>query len=272
MPLPTNFNPTEHLQDTIRIWYNREVAKHFSDLSSGDDLTIPRNSLRVACRHEERDSFFMTLARMFLFEITARHGASFHPDIFGIPIDSFESEVVYKPQIKLFFSEPWDDVEEDYGPGKGEITFRLTNESTDSMTMAKASTLATRIHNVFATPPYVWKKGVEKLVYKDPERGYNLSILCRDEAAGKALIENILDIQSHSPDWSFLNIVTPQNATARFPYNPGSKVIMGRSVRKRRLRPRIDVRFRYATLSVHGLPSPINLVDLTGIRKNPVYS
>lgn len=271
MALPNNFSPSEHLQDTIKLWYNRVVNDHFNDLPDEDDLTVPRSSLRVACRHEERDSFLITLARMFLFEITARHGASFHPDIFGIPIDSFESEIVYKPQIKLFFSEPWEDTEDDYGPGKGEITFRLSGETTDSMTMAKASTYATRINSIFATPPFIWRKGVEKLVYKDPERGYNLSILCRTEADGKALIENILDIQSHTPDWSHLNVVSPQNATTRFPYNPGSKVIMGRSVRRRRQRPRIDVRFRYATLSVHGLPAPINLVDLTGIRKNPVY-
>lgn len=272
MPLPDNFSPIEHLQDTVKRWYNREVAQHFSDLGTDDDLTIPRSSLRVACRHEERDSLQVTLLRVMLFEIAARHAASLQPEMFGIPIDSFESEIIYRPQVKLFFSENFSEVEAGYQPCKGEITFRLRNETTSTITQAKAQAIATRIRQTFATPPFVWRKGVDKLVYKDREKGYNLSILARNEAAGKTLIENILDIQADTPDWANLNIVSAQNATERFPYNPGSQVIMGRSVRRRRQRPRVDVRFRYATLSVHGLPAPINLVDLTGIRKNPLAS
>lgn len=272
MPLPDNFSPTEHLQDTVKRWYNREVAEHFADLGPNDDLTIPRNSLRVACRHEDRDSLPVTLLRVLLFEVTARHSSSLHPAMFGIPIEDYESSIIYKPQIKLFFSEPSDDVVDGFSPVKGEITFRIYNETTSSMTMARAQQLAQKVRSVFATPPLVWRKGTDKLVYKDKEKGYNLSILCRSETDGRALIENILDIQNDSPDWDCLNVVTPNNATVRFPYNPGSKTIMGRTVRKRRQRPRVNVRFRYATLSVHGLPHPINLVDLTGMRRDPLVA
>ncbi|MBD2107429.1 hypothetical protein [Nodosilinea sp. FACHB-13] len=254
----------------MKRWYNREVLEHFADLGPGDDLTIPRNSLRVACRHEERDSLPMTLLRVMLFEITARHSSSLHPAMFGIPIDSFESEIVYKPQVKLVFSESSADVIDGFQPVAGEVTFRIFNETTNTMTMARAQQLAQRIRSVFATPPYVWKKGTDKVVYQDKEKGYDLRILCRTETDGRALIENILDIQNDTPDWSNLNIVEPVNATERFPYNPGTKVIMGRTVRKRRQRPRVDVKFRYATLSVHGLVHPINLVDLTGVRRDPL--
>lgn len=273
MPLPENFNPYEHLQDTIKRWYNREVQQHFSDVwDDGDNLTIPRSSLKVACRHEDRDTMEMTLMRIFLFEIAAKHAASLQPAIYGMPVESFESEVVYKPQVKLFFSEPWEDVVDGFHEVEGEITFRLMNETSQTMTMAKAQTLATRIHQVFATPPFIWKKGVEKLVYKDRDKGYNFSILARTEADGKSLIERVLDIQNDIPDWNNLNVVTPQNATARFPYNPGTQTIMGKPVRKRRARPRVDVRFRYASLYIHGLPNPLTLVDTTGYRRDPLVS
>jgi len=270
MVLPDNFSPYEHLQDTVKRWYNREVGQHFADLGPEDDLTIPRNSLRVACRHEDRDSLTITMLRVMLFEITARHSSSLHPAMFGIPITDYESEIVYKPQIKLFFSEPSDDVVDGFSPVKGEITFRIFNETTNTMTMARAQQLAQRVRSVFATPPYVWKKGTDKIVYQDKEKGYDLRVLCRTEADGRALIENVLDIQNDTPDWSNLNIVEPVNAAQRFPYNPGTKLIMGRTVRKPRKRPRVNVRFRYATLSVHGLPHPINLVDLTGMRRDPL--
>lgn len=270
MALPDNFSPYEHLQDTVKRWYNREVQQHFSDLGPTDDLTIPRSSLRVACRHDERDSLTMTLLRVFLFEVTARHSSSLHPAMFGIPITEYESEIVYKPQIKLFFSEPRDDVVDGYPPVEGEVTFRIINETTNTMTMARAQQLALRIRSVFATPPLIWKKGTDKVVYQDKEKGYDLRILCRTHADGRALIENVLDIQNDTPDWSNLNVIEPVNATERFPYNPGTKLIMGQTVRKRRQRPRVNVRFRYATLSVHGLPNPINLVDLTGVRRNPM--
>lgn len=270
MPLPDNFSPTEHLQDTVKRWYNRELLTHFADLGPEDDLTIPRNSLRVACRHEDRDSLPMTLLRVLLFEITARHSSSLHPAMFGIPIDSFESQIIYKPQIKLFFVESADDVVDGFPRVEGEVTFRLINETTNTITMARAQQLAQRVRSVFATPPYVWKKGTDKVVYLDKEKGYDLRVLCRTEADGRALIENVLDIQNDVPDWDCLNLVTPNNAAARYPYNPGNKTVLGKTVKKRRQRPRVDVRFRYATLSVHGLPNPINLVDLTGVRQNPL--
>lgn len=272
MALPDNFNPTEHLQDTLKKWYNREVLEHFSDLGPDDDLTIPRSSLRIACRHAENDTLLMTLLRTFLFEVTAKHSASLHPPVFGIPIEEYESQVVYKPQVKLFFAEPGLETEQGYPPSKGEITFRIYNETTSTMTMARATQIAQKVRTVFATPPLIWRKGHEKLVYRDREKDYRLSILCRTEADGRSLIENILDIQNDSPDWSNLNVVNPQNAAERFPANPGTKLIMGRSVRKRRARPRANCRFRYATLSVHGLHHPINLVDLTGFRQNPLVA
>lgn len=269
MVLPDNFSPIEHLQDTIRTWYNREVLQHFSDLDTDeDDLSIPRNSLRIACRHNDDDPVNVTLLRVMLFEMTAKHAASMQPDIYGIPISSYDAEVTYKPQIKLYFSEDSNDVEPGYQACKGEITIRVKNESSQTMTTAKATQLATRIKSVFATPPFVWRKGYDKLVYQDLEKGYDFRVLCRSEQDGRNLINALLDIQQDTPDWSNLNIVTPENPTERFPVNPGSQTIMGRTVRRARKRPIVNVKFRYATLSVYGLPTPINLVDLTGRRRN----
>ena len=70
MPLPDNFSPAEHLQDTIRRTFQREVREWFRDIDlDGDlDITTPRSSLALACEHRDDDSFNMTIGRVLLFE------------------------------------------------------------------------------------------------------------------------------------------------------------------------------------------------------------
>jgi hypothetical protein len=97
--------------------------------------------------------------------------------------------------------------------------------------------------------------------YTDKEKGYQLQLLCRGESDAKAVINKVLDLQSHTPDWKLFKSNITDEENEAFPYNPGVQTILGRSQRKPRRRPMVDVRFQYATATIWGLTRPIVLFD-----------
>lgn len=268
MPLPNEFSEWEHLQDQTRRVHNREVSEWFSDAPELD-ISTPRASLRHACTIKDNDTAVMTFMRMWLFEVQAKHARSFHPDIYGIPITTFQESIKFKPQIQLYFLEPQSSVDTGYSAVEGEISFRLTEPQYENITPVEAKSLANRIKSALATPVFVWKKGRLQVTYRDELKGYAFRILATSEAEAKRVIEQVMDIRQHTPDWD--NLVVHE-ARKSFPIVPGNQVVYGKSRRKPRQRPRADVRFRYATLHLHGVPNGITLVDVSGTRNNPLVT
>ncbi|MCY7272387.1 MAG: hypothetical protein LH702_01240, partial [Phormidesmis sp. CAN_BIN44] len=104
--------------------------------------------------------------------------------------------------------------------------------------------------------------------YKDPSKGYNFQLYIWNETEAKRVIEQVLDIRGHSPNWEKYLDGTTKKKT--FPIVPGNQFLFGKSRRKPRERPIATVRFKYAELKIHGLPNDIQLVDRTGFRRNPL--
>lgn len=171
--------------------------------------------------------------------------------------------VITRP-IKLFFLESYQDVDPEYTPVSGEITFRLMTQTSETLTEAELTAYANKIKAVFGTPPLKWKKGKDMAAYTDKEKGYQLQLLVRSKADAKVLIENILDIQSHTPDWKFLNYKENDEPTEAFPTIPDKTTILGKQRKLPRNRPIAEVVFQYATCHVHGLPNSICLYDCVG--------
>lgn len=267
MPLPEGFSEWEHLQDQIRIEHNKRARKWFTGVDD-DDISTARASIKHACIIKDNDTAIMTLMRLWLFEVFVGHAKSLQPDIYGIPITTFQTQIEFKPQVQLYFVEASRDVEAGYAPVEGEISFRLTEaQYQQDVSPAEAKNLANKIKAVMATPIFVWKKGRILCTYKDPDRGYNFQLYCFNETEGRRVIEQVLDIRNHSPDWDLLVV---HESKRNFPIVPPQKVVYGKSRRQPRKRPRADVRFRYATLHLYGLQNPITLVDTTGFRRNPL--
>lgn len=274
MALPPEFSAQEHLQDTIRKWINREVRNYFSDVG-GDtwdpDIVSPRASLRVACTHSDTDSLIMTQLRWQLFERIRRQ--AFDMPYFGIPIVGFNEARKFKPQIMLYFQEDLQDVEPGFSPVTGEVSFRLMDYESDTITPPIAQTLANRIaNNLGLGGGFVWRKGRTMCSYTDRPRGYQLQILARDDNAARSLITQVLDIQNHAPNWSRLNVSENQNEVERFPVIPPNERIYGEIRRTPRARPIADVRFQFAVLNVHGLQNPIPLYDRSGVYPGALAS
>ncbi len=264
MPLPENFSEWEHLQDQLRRVHNKEVSRWFKSTEI-DSVATPKASMRQACMMKENDTSTMTVLRMFLFYINCGKARDFHPPMYTLPISGNADRVVGHPQIKLFFLEDREDVEPGYDPIAGEIGIRLMSETTETLTMANAKALAVKCKTAFGTGSgFVWRKGKESYSYTEIKRGYRLKILARSESEAKRVIEQVLDLQSHTPNWDYLNKNEAVNAVARYPTNPGNRTILGKTYKKFRKRPIADVRFQHAELHVEGLPKPLILFDHSG--------
>lgn len=263
MPYPDN--STEHIQSCIRRWLNREVAEYFRDLNVDDtwdpDLTTPRQALAAACRHQDDDALLLTFLRAWFFEHI--RSQTYRVPYYGVPVSSFQESRRFKPQIKLYFLEDFNDVEPGYKAVAGEITIRLMDHTSSSITPIVATTYANRVKTSLglAGQGFIWRKGKIMATYSDWAKGYQLQLLVRTEADARALIENVLDIQQDTPDWAKMNISQNEEPSAAYPTIPDTEYIYGQTRRLPRKRPIADCRFQYAVLHVHGVQSPIVLYD-----------
>jgi hypothetical protein len=262
MPLPDNFSEWEHLQDTIKRWHNKGVAQWFSKQPI-NDVSKPKPALRHACTIKDQDTATMTLIRLWLFEITAGHAQSLQTSIYGNPVNEIQREVTFKPQVKLFFKEKAsrDMVDRNY-PATGEITFRLMEESSSTISRTKAEALAKEIKRELTLPTFVWEKGWYKYTYKDIERGYDFRLLVKSKAEGIRVTKKVLSIQGHAFNDDNQQFIDHDRT---YSLSPGTHRVYGSTIKKPVKRPRVDVRFRFAQLLVHGRINAINLVAMSDV-------
>jgi hypothetical protein len=269
MTLPQGFNSWEHFQDVVRKVHNKIVREEFSDAGEDDGIATPRSSLRQACLIDDNDTADMVIARLLFYYFDLRKARDLQAPIYGVPDTSASVIVSHRPKVVLFFQEDFQDVELGYSPITGEIGVRLIDETPQSMSEAKLNSLANRIKSEFATGQgYVWRKGKDLYSYVDKSKGYQFKILSRSDSEAKELIGKLLDINTDSPNWNYLHKAEADNPASKYPTNPGSQLILGKSRKKKRIRPIADVRFQYACLTLQGVSNPIPLVDRSGIFRN----
>jgi hypothetical protein len=269
------FNSVEHLQSVMRNVINRDIIKDFADVT--EDLPYigsPRSSLRAACYHDDKDSIIISVARLLTYYFICRRGQDLHPPLYTLPVGTQQAQRRFAPQIHLYFEEPRNHTEPGYAPVEGTISFRIMGKDYDEVTRSNAETWAQRIKTLFGgSTPFVWRKGKVLCAYTDKEKGYQLQLLCRDETEGKRVIEQVLDIQQHTPDYSsHMTISTAESPTGKYPTIPQTKTIYGRSRHLPRRRPIADVTFLYGTLHLWGMPNPVVLYDRRGHYKNALVN
>lgn len=266
---PQGVNPTEVLQDTIKKVYNERVRdwfKEYRDITTFD-LSIPRQAAFAACWHLDSDSTHETELKISLFnEIRSQHS----PNLVG---ETNQNEKVIrrgKPQIVLFFQEDFQDVEPDYAPVTGKITFRIM-EKTQSLTEAKLREIANKVKSIFRPQSaQIWKKGKIYCTYSDWAEGYQLQLLVRDATEGKSLVNRVLQIKGDTPNWTYFNTIENSSPTEAFPTLPSREMILSENRRLPRRRPIASVRFQYALVQINALPLPIVLIDRSGHFSNPL--
>lgn len=274
MAIPPEFNEVENLQSLIRRYVNRQVREDFQDLGGDDwepEVGTTRGAMRHALTHQDSDSLLMTQTRMFLYYFTYGKAQALQAPVYGIPITSYQEIRKFQPQIFLDFIEDSSDVADGFVAVRGEISFRVMNQTSESLSNADLIVYANRIKASFAANNgFVWKKGKSMVSYIDRAKGYQLQLLCRSETEGKRVVEQILDIQNHTPDWKYLNVSENSEAALAYPTIPKNLTILGKVRKEPRRRPIADVRFTYAVIHLQGLGNGVILVDRINKYRNPL--
>jgi len=268
MPLPSNFSQAEHFQDVAKKLFNKAVREYFGEVTAQElDLATPRSSLRTACTHQEADSLILTVGRICLFELAVKQGIG--GDGFSLP--SATSKVIRRgvPQLVLFFLEDSADVDAEYKPVAGRISFRLMGETPASLTKSELTSLGNKVKSEFGNGGgYIWKKGRKMLSYSDWPEGYQLQILCSSESEGRSLISKVLDLRNKTPDWSFANLSENLEESSAYPIVPPKELILGEQTRLPRARPRADVRFQSAWIESPGIQNRLFVYDRSGKHRS----
>lgn len=262
MALPEPFSDVEHWQRVVRREYNDEIRQHFRDKfrDSGDwdaEIETTRGQMLQALLHQDSDPVQLTLGRMQLYQFvfTQRQENTPFIDMYDRPYDDF----TYKPEITLYFTQSRRTIPKDQPPATGEISYRIITETSESLTEAKVKIRAERIKNLFAQPTlFTWHKGKSKYTYLDLKNGYDFRLLATSEIEAKRIIEQTLDIESKTPDWDLLKEHTPKKASSNVVQ---TKRIYGKNRKVPRWRPTEEIKFRYASIKIHGIPRPIYIVD-----------
>ena len=252
-----------NLKSFLRKVHNREVIEWFRDVEENEllDNSTARKQAKKACLIQSQDDKNMTIIKMLIFRQLVQQ-THLLTNCYGIPIDFHQETVTFRPQVSLFFSQDSSAVATGRKPVKGQISFRLINETSTTMTEAKAKVLATKIKNEFAiNNGYIWKKGKISCLYKDKEHGLKLNIFAISETSGKEVINKVVDVVGASYNNDYLKVTEPKRNSENNPTT--SKLIYGKLRKDPRWRPTANVRFRYAVLSVHGMQNRIVLVDRT---------
>ncbi|AFZ24777.1 hypothetical protein Cylst_2571 [Cylindrospermum stagnale PCC 7417] len=258
MAIPINHSPIEHFHDLLRKKHNANVRAFFKNQKFDEPGGTPKEQAAYACLMRDDDNAETMILRKLFFEFDCGHAQSLQAPVYGIPVSEHQRGVKFKPQVKLYFVERLGiDVIDRNNPASGEITFRLMNESSNTYSRAKAEAMAKDIKREFGTPIFNWEKGWFYYYYKDFERGYDLRLLVKNKSEGERIAKNVLAIQGHPFNKDFVDFPDHDRT---YSLNPGTQLIYGQQTKKSVERPRVDVRFRYAQLLLHGRLKAINLV------------
>lgn len=266
MTLPSSFSPAEHFQDVARRIYNDEVRDHFRDLNTDElDIASPRSSIRTACTHQEQDSLLLTLGRMALYDMVIGQRWRLLASATGGGVPSANAIRRNKPKVTLYFREDDEDVDPDFGPVAGEVSFRIMDQAANELTESELTLLGSRIKTQFnSETAQIWKKGRYSASYSDWDKGYQLQLLVKDKNEAKDLVGRVLGIRNHIPDWENFNFSENEAPHEAFPYNPPNQTVLGKSRKIKRRRPITNVRLQYADCWIPGLVHGVIIFDRSG--------
>lgn len=248
------------------IGFNAEIQRWFKDVET---VSVNRTKLRDSLLIQKNESRTSAMFKIQFFRDSVQKVHD-HVTVLGEPQDNFETEHLFEfhPQVTLYFEQDREAVPDGYEPIRANISFRLMDETTETITKSNVETLAKQIRTELATGQgYTFDKGKYLCKYSDKKHGYELQLYTLNGNEGEQLARKIVGIRNHTFEEDGFRVVEPKKNAV----NTSSNItVLGTTVKKRRWRPSAKVRFRHACLYVKNRPRPICLVDLTGTKYNPI--
>lgn len=265
MVLPANFGTWEHLSKivkTVHNWRVRDFWKHqrYDNHENEPNIARAETNLLQATKILPNDSAVIMLLKIFLFEICLGNAARLQPALYGIPVNVYDEYTMEgKPEVMLLFEEDIEPEPNGFARIQAEIKFKLMDETSETITQAKIQSIANKIKLAFGgIPTWDFMKGKNIYTYQDRKKGYWLQIYALDESNAEQLARKVITIQDHTFENEKFKVSIPKRNSNS---TPGTRMILGKPVKKKRYRPEKKVRFRYAQLKIDGLADPIVLYD-----------
>lgn len=257
-------NDWRNLRSFLQKAYNREVNEWFKDLGNEiPDNTTSRRQAKRACLILPKETQNRALIKMLNFRFVVQR-THLRPHVYGTPVGTIDAQRKYRPQIVLEFLEDDEDVDPEYAAIDGRISYRLMNETSQSITTSELTAIATKMKTEFGVSNgFIWKKGKDLASYTDKAKGYQFQLLVRNKTDAKEIIGKVLDTNNHTPDWSKLSYKESDEPSNTYPTIPGTVSILNKTRKKPRIRPIASVRFQYSYCSLWGKPQPVILYDRT---------
>lgn len=181
------------------------------------------------------------------------------------PIIDYQEENNFKPQVQLVFLP----IKHKATEGSTNInyhsrtttSYRLVQYTAKTITNDELNQISTRIKETFGIEGGIlWFKGHDEYTYKDKEKGYNFRLLCNSQSQAKTIIEKVMTLNSHEPDWKKLYITTNAEPNLTFPTIPPKEEILGKQIQQPNYRPTVVVKFTHALVHIHDLKKPVQLI------------
>lgn len=252
----------KNLKSFLRKTYNREVNEWFRDEPDPiPDNSGSRKQAKRACLILPTESQNMALLKALTFRYVVQR-VHLTPDVYGVPVGNFDATRKHRPQVFLEFLEDELDIEGGYARVAGRISYRLMDETSQSISKSELTIIANRIKSEFGVGNgYLWKKGKDLASYTDKDNGFALQLLVRNKTDAKELITKVLATNSKIPNWKYLSYKEADHPTETYPTIPDRQTILNTSYREPRIRPIATIRFQYSYCSIWGKPKPVILFD-----------
>ncbi|MEH2400512.1 hypothetical protein [Nostoc sp.] len=215
--------------------YNSEVVAHFGDVNGDSE----RNAVKNLCLVQSNDSILIAQQRIRFFreEVQKTH---LKPTIIGQPKADFDADVKYHPQI---FVRLWQDstaVPVGKFPKSAQFSFRLLDETSETITKDKLNTYARKMYAAFFETQFTFNKGKYIGWYTVPEEGLHLQLYCIDETecerVAKAIVSKLEKV------WNEAAFKISKPHRSNLISSEDTITILGRSKQRPQWRPNCTVR------------------------------
>lgn len=238
--------------------YNSEVTAYFSDFGTDTEA----NALKNLCLVQSNDSALIAQQRIRFFreEIQKTH---LKPTIIGQPKSDFDADVKYHPLVSVEFRQALTSVPKGKYPKDARITWRLMNETSESMTFDKINNAATLVYQKFFQDRFSYNKGKVIGWYISSSDGLNLRLYCLDADEAERVAKYVVQAVGKTWNDDFFKTSNPKRNNL---VPPEQITILGKQKDAPSWRPNITVSAYKANINIWGTGNEV--YDLVGRLAN----
>ncbi|MEH1884097.1 hypothetical protein [Nostoc sp.] len=224
--------------------YNSEVNAHFAD-PTGDTA---RDAVKNICLVQSNDSALIAQQRIRFFreEVQKTH---LKPTIVGQPKIDLDADVRYHPEVTVVLKQSLTSVPRGKYPKDARISWRLMNETSESLTFTKMNDVAALVYQQFFQNRFSFKKGKFIGWYISPLDGLHLQLYCLDATEAKRVAKYVVQAIGKTWNDSIFKVTSPDRDNIA---SPEQITILGKQKDAPIWRPNITVNASKANINVWG--------------------